>query len=133
MSRLPAALLLALLPGCALLFGPPKPPPVAHTCYRTTGPLLSPAAGEPARWLMLTDSGGNAADPRWYDGRVVTERQKPQRVRWQSSGPGAIRVRWGNGGTLEAAEQRGVLSGSARSGTQSWRVSALREECPRDA
>jgi hypothetical protein len=73
---------------------------------------------------MLTDSGG---------GRVAAEKAKPQPVRWQSTGPAAFRVSWANGGgTLEASEQRGVLAGAARSGTQSWRVSALRESCPRD-
>lgn len=134
MKRLPIAILPVLLPACALFSGPPKPLPVPHTCYRTTGPLLSPVAREEAKWLMLTDSGGDAVGARWYSGRVVTENAKPQPVRWQSSGPAAIRVQWGNGdGTLEASEQRGVLTGSARSGTQSWRVSALREDCPRDA
>jgi hypothetical protein len=124
MKRLPIAALLVLFSGCSILFGPAKPLPAAHTCYRTTGPLLSPAAGEGAKWLMLTDSGG---------GRVVTDKAKPQPVRWQSSGPAAFRVSWGNdAGTLEAAEQRGVLAGTARSGAQSWRVSALRESCPRD-
>ncbi len=124
MKRIPTAVLFVLLSGCSILFGPPKPLPVAHTCYRTTGPLLSPVSGEGAKWLMLTDSGG---------GRVVMEKAKPQRVRWQSTGPAAFRVSWGNdGGTLEAAEHRGVLAGAARSGTQSWRVSALRESCPRD-
>ena len=127
-------ILLALLPACGLFSGPAKPLPVAHTCYRTTGPLLSPAAREEARWLMLTDSGGGGIGARWYSGRVVAGREKPQPVRWQSAGAGAIRVRWGNdGGTLEAYEQRGTLSGTARSGTQSWRVSALREDCPRGA
>lgn len=131
MKRLPIAVLLVLLPGCAILFGPAKPLPVPHTCYRTTGPLLSPAAREEAKWLMLTDSGGGAG---WYGGRVVTEKGKPQMVRWQSTGPAAFRVSWGNdSGTLEAAEQGGILAGSARSGTQTWRVSALREACPRDA
>ena len=144
MKRLPIAALLVLLPGCTILFGPAKPLPVPHTCYRTTGPLLSPAAREEAKWLMLTDSGGGAAGPGWYGGRVVLEKRKPQPVRWQNtgpadtrrqtSGPAAIRVSWGNdSGTLEASEQRGVLAGTARSGTQSWRVSALREACPRDA
>ncbi len=124
MKRLPIAVLLVLLPACSMFFGPPKPLPVAHTCYRTTGPLLSPAEPEEAKWLMLTDSGG---------GRVVMEKAKPQPVRWQSTGPAAFRVSWGNGGgTLEASEQRGNLAGAARSGTQSWRVSALRESCPRD-
>jgi hypothetical protein len=132
MKRLPIAALLVLLPGCALLFGPAKPLPVAHTCYRTTGPLLSPVAREETKWLMLTDSGG-AAVAGWYSGRVATENGKPQPVRWQSTGPAAFRVSWGNdAGTLEAAEQRGILAGAARSGTQSWPVSALREQCPRD-
>ncbi len=132
MKRLPIAALLAILPGCTILFGPAKPLPVAHTCYRTTGPLLSPAAREEAKWLMLTDSGGSAAGAGWYVGRVATENGKPQPVRWQSSGPAAIRVSWGNDGTLEAAEQGGILAGTARAGAQSWRVSALREACPRD-
>jgi hypothetical protein len=134
MKRLPIATLLVLLPACGLLSGPAKPLPVPHTCYRTTGPLLSPVAREEPKWLMLTDSGGDAVGARWYAGRVVTGRAKPQPVRWQTSGPAAIRVLWGNeSGTLEASEQRGILSGTARSGTQSWRVSALREDCPRDA
>jgi len=133
MQRLAAIVLLALLPACSLFFGPPRPAPVAHTCYRTTGALLSPAAEGNAKWLMLTDSGGEVAGTRWYDGRVETGRGKFQPVRWQSSGTGAIRVRWGNDrGSLEAAEQRGVLSGSARFGAQSWAVSARREDCPRD-
>ncbi len=133
MKRLAIAVLFALVPACSLFSGPPKPLPVAHTCYRTTGPLLSPAAREEAKWLMLTDSGGDAVGARWYSGRVVAERGKPQLVRWQSSGPGAFRVMWGNdAGTLEASEQRGILTGTARSGTQTWRVSALREDCPRD-
>lgn len=133
MKRVSIAFLLALLPGCSLFSGPAKPLPVAHTCYRTTGPLLSPGAREGAKWLMLTDSGGDAAGARWYSGRVVLERAKPQPVRWQTSGPAAIRVTWGNGdGTLEAYEQRGILTGTARSGAQSWRISALREDCPRD-
>lgn len=131
MRRLPIAFLLVILPGCSILFGPPKPLPVAHTCYRTTGPLLSPVAREGAKWLMLTDSVG-AAGAGWYGGRVVAEKGKPQMVRWQSTGPAAFRVSWGNA-TLEASEQRGILAGTARSGTQSWRVSALREACPRDA
>ena len=132
MKRLPIAILLVFLPACSLFSGPPKPLPVAHTCYRTTGSLLSPAAREGAKWLMLTDSGGDAAGARWYSGRVAAEKGKPQPVRWQASGPGAFRVLWGNGsGALEASEQRGALSGTARSGTQSWRVSALREDCPR--
>lgn len=134
MKRLPSAVLLVLLPACAMLSGPAKPLPVPHTCYRTTGPLLSPVAGDGAKWLMLTDSGGAGVGARWYIGRVATERGKPQPVRWQTSGPDLIRVLWGNdNGTLEGSEQRGVLSGIARSGTQSWRVSALREACPRDA
>jgi hypothetical protein len=132
MRRLPIAILLVLLPACGLFSGPAKPLPVAHTCYRTTGPLLAPAAREEAKWLMLTDSSGERAGARWYAGRVVAGKGKPQPVRWQSAGAGAIRVQWGNGdGTLAASEQRGSLSGTARSGTQSWRVSALREDCPR--
>ena len=134
MTRLPIAALLVLLPGCALLLGPAKPLPVPHTCYRTTGPLLSPVSREEAKWLMLTDSGGGAAGAGWYSGRVVTENGKSQPVRWQTSGPAAIRVSWGNdNGTLEASEQRGILAGSARSGAQGWGVSALREACPREA
>jgi hypothetical protein len=133
MKRLPTAVLLVLLPACALFSGPAKPLPVAHTCYRTTGPLLSPGTGEEAKWLMLTDSAGGAGRAGWYGGRMVVEKRKPQPVRWQSTGPAAIRVAWGNdAGTLEASEQRGILAGAARSGTQSWRVSALREACPRD-
>ncbi|HEX8360032.1 MAG TPA: hypothetical protein VF613_07995, partial [Longimicrobium sp.] len=68
---------------------------MAHTCYRTTGPLLSPAGREEAKWLMLTDSGGAGVGARWYAARVVTENRKPQIVRWQTSGPAAIRVLWG--------------------------------------
>jgi hypothetical protein len=130
MRRLPIAILLVLLPACGLFSGPAKPLPVPHTCYRTTGPLLSPAAREEAKWLMLTDSSGEAVGARWYAGRVVAERGKPQPVRWQSAGPSRIRVLWGDG-SLEASEQRGTLYGTARSATQSWRVSALREDCPR--
>jgi hypothetical protein len=33
---------------------------------------------------------------------------------------------------MELAEARGILTGTARSGTQSWRVNALREDCPRE-
>jgi hypothetical protein len=132
MKRLPIVLIV-FLPACSMFFGPGKPLPVAHTCYRTTGPLLSPGAPEGAKWLMLTDSAGGAAGAGWYGGRMVLERRKPQPVRWQSTGPGAIRVSWSNdAGTLDASEQRGTLAGAARSGTQSWRVSALREACPRD-
>ena len=134
MRRLLIAITLAHLAGCSLLSGPAKPLPTPHTCYRTTGPLLSPAARGGAEWLMLTDSGGARVGARWYSGRVSPETGKPQMVLWQSSGPGAIRVTWNNGtGDLEAAEQRGILSGTARSGAQSWRVSALREDCPRGA
>ena len=127
------AVLLVLLPACAIFSGPAKPLPVPHTCYRTTGPLLSPDARGGAKWLMLTDSGGGAG-ARGYSGRVVAERGKPQPVRWESAGPAAFRVLWGSdNGTLEASERGGILSGTARTGTRSWRVSALREDCPRDA
>lgn len=133
MQRLAAAALLAFLPACSLFFAPPRPAPRAHTCYRTTGALLSPAPAANAQWLMLTDSGGSGAGARWYDGRVETGRGKLQPVRWQRSGAGGLRVRWGNDrGSMEAAEQRGVLSGTARSGAQRWAVSARREDCPRD-
>ena len=133
MQRLGSAVLLALVTGCGLFGGSPKPRPVAHTCYRTTGPLLSPAADTSARWMLLTDSTRERAGARWYDGRVVTGARKPQRVTWQRSGPGAIRVRWDNGaGTMEAAEARGILTGTARSAAQTWRVNALREDCPRE-
>lgn len=132
MQCLRPAVLLALVTGCGLFGGPSKPKPVAHTCYRTTGPLLSPDAGRDARWLMLTDSGGQGVGARWYDGRMSGAR-KPRRIQWQSTGPGAIRVRWGDGaGTMEAAEVRGILSGTAQSGARGWRVNALREACPRD-
>jgi hypothetical protein len=130
MHRLRSAVLLALLAACA----PPKPmkpAPGAHTCYRTTGPLLSPAAAPAATWLVLTDSGRVAAGARWYEAQVVTGRES-RPVQWQSSGTGAFRVRWANAGTMELAEARGILTGTARSGTQSWRVNALREDCPRE-
>jgi hypothetical protein len=94
MHRLRSAVLLALLAACA----PPKPmkpAPGAHTCYRTTGPLLSPAAAPAATWLVLTDSGRVAAGARWYEAQVVTGRES-RPVQWQSSGTGAFRVRWAN-------------------------------------
>ncbi len=131
MNRLPVAALVAFLPACSVFLPPAKPLPAPHTCYRTTGPLLSPDPREGAKWLMLTDSGGDAVGARWYGGRVVMEKGRSQMIRWQSSGPSAYRVSWGKG-TLEASEQRGVLSGTARSGARSWPVRALREDCPRE-
>ena len=130
MHRLRSAVLLALLAACA----PPKPmkpAPGAHTCYRTTGPLLFPGAAPAPTWLVLTDRARETVGARWYDGQVFTGRTS-RPVQWQSSGAGSFRVRWGTAGTMELSETRGALTGSTRSGTQSWRVNALREDCPRE-
>ena len=126
------ALSLALTPACAGLGAGASAD--AHSCYRSSAPLLSAPAEAPLRaeasWLLLADPSQWMAGASSYDAWIV-EGGSTRRARWRSIAPDSVRVDWtgGGAGSTDLNVHLSGVSGLARAAGARWPVRAERVDC----